>query len=86
MSSAIVFYISCYDNVFFPLHLLGLAGVSRQEEGQKGLSRGDDIFGNGKHQVALSIQLTENVLRTLANILSLMLIENSFNNVFSGTF
>lgn len=34
-------------------HLLGLAGVSRQEEGQKGVSRGDDIFGNGKYQVAL---------------------------------
>lgn len=39
--------------MFFLHHLLGLAGVSRQEEGQKGVSRGDDIFGNGKHQVAL---------------------------------
>lgn len=53
----------------FSFHLLGLAGVSRQEEGQKGVSRGDYFFGNGKHQVALPIQLTGNVLRFLANVL-----------------
>lgn len=35
--------------------LLGLAGVSRQEEGQQRVSRGDDIFGNGKHQDALPV-------------------------------
>lgn len=39
----------------FLLCLLGLAGVSRQEEGQQRVSRGDDIFGNGKHQDALSV-------------------------------
>ncbi len=41
--------------VFFLLCLLGLAGVSRQDEGQQRVSRGDDIFGNGKHQDALPV-------------------------------
>lgn len=52
MSSSSVFCLSCYYDVFC---LLGLAGPSRQEEGQQRVSRGDDISWNGKHKNALPV-------------------------------
>lgn len=55
--------------------LLGLAGVSGQEEGQQGVSRGDDIFGNGKHQDALPVYCLWKVNLLFCTYLLLFLIK-----------